>query len=190
MPLITGVDDFYPHQKDWAVHKQHLEFLFAINNTPAEHRTNLLLSSLRDTEYRKACQLLTAEAETTPTTNTISIQQQPYAVLTERLDSIFLLPKSVHRQRVRFYGAHKEPTQTCERWLDHLKRLAADCQFGNRIEHILTDQFIVGLRYEPALISLFQSDDTTDTFLTLQEAFHRATRCEAAIARRKNTNKN
>lgn len=172
MVLVTGVNNYYIWE-DWQVHKDQLEILCRLNDTEPADWAAMLLSSLRDEEYRKVYDLCAPD----------SPRNKSYAELTQLCDTIFNAPKSVFRERIRFFGIHKEPTQTVYGWATQLQRLSGDCQFGNRLQEVLVDQFISGLKYSPQLLSEFLTEEFEGGQLTFQKAVKIAVRKENSINR-------
>lgn len=172
MVLVGGINQYNIWQ-DWQVHKEQLEIFCRLNDTEPADWAAVLLSSLRDDEYRKVYDLCTPDLP----------RKKSYVELTKLCDTIFNAPKSVFRERMRFYGVHKEPTQTVHGWAIQLQRLCRDCQFGNRLEKVLVDRFISGLRYSPQLLSEFLTKEFDREHLTLQEAVKIAVRKENSINR-------
>lgn len=172
MVLVNGVKN-YNIWDDWEVHKEQLEILCRLNDIEPANWAAVLLSSLRDLEYLKIVDLCVPD----------SPRNKSYAELVLLCDTIFTAPKSVFRERIRFFGIHKEPTQTVQGWATQLQRLSADCQFGNRLEEVLTDRFISGLKHSPQLLSEFVTEKCEVGKMTFQEAVKIAVRKENSINR-------
>lgn len=173
MVLVTGVKH-YNIWDDWQVHKDQLEIFCRLNDTEPDEWVTVLIASLRDEEYRKVYDLCVPACP----------RNKSYAELTQLCDTIFNAPKSVFRERIRFFSIHKEPTQTVHRWATQLQRLSTNCQFGNRLEEVLVDRFISGLKHSEQLLSEFLTDEFEGgRQLTFQEAVKIAVRKESSINR-------
>lgn len=74
----------------------------------------------------------------------------------------------VHSQRFQFYASRQidiTAEATAMNWLDHLRRKSLQCKFGIRLEAILLDQFVVGLkdaRIQAALIQMLDDHNNTN----------------------------
>lgn len=96
--------------------------------------------------------------------------KKSYKELCDLLNTHYLPPVIVFRERVTFYAARKEPSESVTAWYARVKSLALLCKFSNLDQHIC-DKFVVGLATDEKIFDKLCEEDET---LTLANAFKKA----------------
>ncbi|XP_055527908.1 uncharacterized protein LOC129720448 [Wyeomyia smithii] len=95
--------------------------------------------------------------------------KKTYEQLCQLLASHFTPTTAVHKERRTFFTAKRgeHATETVNSWVARIKRLSANCKFGEHLEHNLTNKLISGLSGR-ALARICEEDETV-TFEKVKE---------------------
>ncbi|KAM3956409.1 uncharacterized protein ACR2FA_009631 [Aphomia sociella] len=100
-----------------------------------------------------------------------------YERIVKLLDEHFTPKRCSYADKAKFYGAIRSPGETLGDWAARLRGLASYCDFGDGLENILTDRFVLGLYTGPERDKLFEQDASK---LTLARALELAVQAECA----------
>lgn len=89
----------------------------------------------------------------------------------------FLPEIAIFRERAKFYRAEQQRGEDVKTWYARLKNLSVNCKFGEHLEPLLLDKFIVGMPPGPVQDRLCEENEK----LTLKDALDLAANRESAI---------
>lgn len=163
---------YFSPNNSWNVFYSSLIIYFdACGINDAERQKVILLTGLDEQVY---CVLSDLCHPTSPKNVT-------YDQLVALLRQHYVAPISVHRERLKFYASKQKRFETVYEWFVRMKSLSVDCRFGARLDAVLLDRFIIGLR-SPVLLNRFcEETSADDERLTLAKAVELATHKECAI---------
>lgn len=154
--LIGHLPHFSTECDDWIVFCEQLEQYFEINNINNEKKAAVLLTSLAGNVY-KILQILCHPEQ--PKTKT-------FDELIELLSKQFVVRKTLYCERVAFYSANQGKYESVKEWHTRIRRQSTNCKFEDRLDDILLDRFISGLKSVAILNRLCEEKEG----LTLQKA--------------------
>lgn len=164
-PAATPMVEFDPAKENWQLYKERLENYFlvcAIENP--DRQKAFLINCIGSKPYKLVRDLCTPEAPASKT----------YAELCQILDQHYTPPIIAYKERRKFYSTQKASSESVGEWLVRLKFAASACDFGNQIEFVLLEKFIMGLEGR-AFDRLCEEDHKT---LTLARALELASKWE------------
>lgn len=174
-PSATPMVEFDPTKEVWLLYKERLENYFLVCSIENPDRKKaFLINCIGPKPYKLVRDLCTPD---TPASKT-------YAELCVILDLHYTPPIIAYKERRRFYSAQKSGDESAGEWLVRLKFAASACDFGNLIENVLLDKFIMGLDGRP-FDRLCEEDHKT---LTLAKALELASKWEVQSSSTKNVN--
>ncbi|VVD05955.1 unnamed protein product, partial [Leptidea sinapis] len=130
-----------------------LEQFIKLNGIKGENKCAVLLTYLTDETYRLAHNLI----------HPTKIECVSYESLVKALNEHFAPVKSTFAEKSRFYGAVQEVSESVEEWAARLRGLVIHGGFGDSLDMVLRDRFVLGLRIGPERDRLFElkADDLT-----------------------------
>jgi len=99
----------------------------------------------------------------------ILLKDRPYTEICELLDGNFSPAVPVFRKRIEFYNLRQGEGETCGNWYAKLKNAAIECKFGVKLNDVLKNKFVSGLRAGKILDRLYEEDPETKTLKTMVE---------------------
>lgn len=89
----------------------------------------------------------------------------------------FTPPVIIFHERKKFYAAKMNDSESVASWFARVKKLSLDCKFGDALEKITLDKFVVELP-----LKIFEKICEEDEKLSLNDAFKKALLRESKIA--------
>lgn len=128
---------FEEEVEEWELFKEQLEEFFKSAKVPAEGKVPVLVNCLKVPTYKLLRDLCTPARPSTKT----------YDELCILLGCHFTPTTVVHKERRIFFTATRGENgpEPVKMWLARIKRLSANCKFGDQLAHNLTNKFICGL---------------------------------------------
>ncbi|XP_065088841.1 uncharacterized protein K02A2.6-like [Ochlerotatus camptorhynchus] len=128
---------FEEEEEEWQLFKEQLEEWFKSAGLEAGKKVPILINCLSVKTYKLVRDLCTPAVPA----------EKTYAELCQLLASHFTPTTVVHRERRMFFAAKQgeQGPENVNMWIARIKRLSANCKFGNHLEHNLTNKFITGL---------------------------------------------
>ncbi|XP_065089187.1 uncharacterized protein LOC135710514 [Ochlerotatus camptorhynchus] len=152
---------------DWSIYQEILEEYFKANGVPDRNKVSVLISVIGADTYRLLRDLCHPD----------SPKDKSYVELCAMLAKQFLPEITIFRERSKFYRAEQQRGEDVKTWYARLKNLSVNCKFGEHLEPLLLDKFIVGLVSGPVQDRLCEESEK----LTLKEALDLAANRESAI---------
>ena len=87
-------------------------------------------------------------------------KEKSYDELVELLKRQYAPHISVMRERIKFYQVEQQEHETINEWNVRIRRLATNCRFGQRLEDVLKDKFLAGIKKGKILDRLCEEDET------------------------------
>ena len=133
--IIGQLREFQLGITEWAIYKARLSSYFKANRISDEdvHKATIL-NMLDEDAYKLIFNLCSPEKP----------EEKSYKELLSTFDVHFAPQHSIFTERLKFYEARKTESQSPKEWIAHLRSLAVPCEFGNELEVLLRDKFIVG----------------------------------------------
>ncbi|KAJ8929589.1 hypothetical protein NQ314_017696 [Rhamnusium bicolor] len=129
------IHEFKGNQSDWSIFKVRLEQYFIANNIKdAKVQRALLLNACDEEAYRLIYSLCVPNAP----------EEKTYQEILTICNKHFKSTSRPFMARYKFYSAVKHPDESVKDWAARLRNLASKCQFGNELEIVLRDKFIMG----------------------------------------------
>ncbi|XP_062551569.1 uncharacterized protein LOC134216781 [Armigeres subalbatus] len=128
---------FEEEEEEWQLFKEQLEEWFKSSGVVAGKKVSILINCLSVKTYKLVRDLCTPVVPANKT----------YEELCQLLAEHFTPTTVVHRERRMFFSAKRgeHGPENVNMWIARIKRLSANCKFGNHLEHNLTNKFICGL---------------------------------------------
>lgn len=108
-------------------------------------------------------------------------EEKSFDELIQLFESHFQPQRAVFAEREAFYTASKDVHESCNEWAARVRRLAMHCEFGNVLNVILRDKFIIGYNGSIIREKLFLNKLN----ISLEEAIIQARTIEAVECSRK-----
>jgi len=65
---------------------------------------------------------------------------------------------SVFKKRIDFYNLQQTDGETCGNWYVKIRNAAIQCKFGTKLNYVLKDKFVLGLKPGKVLDSIYEED--------------------------------
>lgn len=133
---IFGTFIPFDHEKDqWRVYSGRLkQFFLTVGIADDKRKKSALLNYVGPATYRLLFDLC---SPTDP-------GDKSYEELCALMETHFTMPLVVFKERKDFYSATRRDGESVQDWLVRIRALASNCRFGDRLEAILLDKFVVG----------------------------------------------
>lgn len=125
----------YQTQK-WKTFVERLEQQFQQNDISNEDKKRAILISCFDEDTYEAIKGLS---------NPIVPGTMTYADLKQVCDDNFAIPTVTFVERRNFYEAQKDAGESCQQFIIRMRNLAITCEFGDRLEAMLVDKFVINM---------------------------------------------
>lgn len=144
---------------NWKLYQERLEQYFLTNAIEEGRKVPVLLSVVGLNTYKIIKDL----------SNPVLPKDRPYTEICELLNGHFSPTVPVFRKRIEFYNLRQGEVETCGNWYAKLKNAAIECKFGAKLNDVLKDKFVSGLRAGKVLDRLCEEDPETKTLKTMVE---------------------
>lgn len=162
--IIGNLPSFDHDGQDWPIFKGRLLQFIRLNSVKTENKSALLLTHLSDNSYRLARNLLHPDV----------LEEVKFEDLVGKLDKHFTPKRCVFADREKFYEAKKSDGENVEAWAARVRGLAVNCEFGEALDVLLRDRFILGLAPCRERDRLFEEDASKLTFARALEIAQQA----------------
>lgn len=161
---VGQLDNYDPSKENWECYFERFEQFVVINNIAPERQVACLLAVIGPTTYGALRNLVYPQKPKEKTLQEIS------AVLEER----FTEKKVEIAERFRFYTAVQE-SESIAQFVARLKKLARHCNFGGKLNEMIRDRLVCGIKDRSTQKKLL-----VESGLTLEKAVKVAVADEAA----------
>lgn len=144
---------------DWKLYQERLKQYFLANAIEEGRKVPVLLSVVGLNTYKIIKDL----------SDPVLPKDRPYTEICELLNGHFSPTVPVFRKRIEFYNLRQGEVETCGNWYVKLKNAAIECKFGAKLNDVLKDKFVSGLRAGKVLDRLCEEDPETKTLKTMVE---------------------
>ena len=161
---------FDPHAEQWEYYVQRFETELAINgllDDPAEggpatevHRRNLLLARVGPDAFKVLVDHFRPEA----------VNTKQYLQLKQVLQSFYQQNICIMAERVVFSQRVRKSGETVTQFVNSLRALAGNCDFGALLQERLRDQLVIGIQNDLWQQELFRMHPTNASTLAQVEA--------------------
>lgn len=152
---VGSIREFNPNINNWIVYKKQLSQFFLINSiTDPNIKRAFLLNNLSESAYSTLCDLLVPNEP----------DEVSYTEIVVKFDEHFCVKKSVWGERMLFYQAHQENSESIMDWAVRVRHLSTNCDFGTFLNIAIRDKFIFGMQKCRALEKLLQESSNTLDF--------------------------
>ena len=158
-------DRFDPNGEEWNYYIQRFENELAIHGLleepgTAAHRRNLLLARIGPEAFRVVVDHFRPEAVNTRT----------YDELKQVLQQFYQKNICIAAERVGFAQRHRKEGETVTQFINSLRSLAGNCEFGASLEERLRDQLVIGINNDAWQKEIFRLHPTNASKLAQVEA--------------------
>jgi len=136
--------------EEWKLYEERLEQYFLANGVENSRRVPVLLSVIGAKSYKIVKDL----------SDPILPKDRPYSEICDILGGHFTPTVSLFRKRLEFYNLHQKDGESIGNWYVSLKSAAIDCKFGIRLNDVLKDKFVSGLKPGRVLDRICEEDPT------------------------------
>ncbi|XP_058838149.1 uncharacterized protein LOC131693899 [Topomyia yanbarensis] len=152
--------------EEWELYREQLEQFFVSNKIADDMKKAVLINHLSARTYKLLRDLCTPDQP----------KEKSYKDLCTVLSTHFTPPVVVHKERRTFFRAQRGEgaPESINDWIVRIKNLAANCKFGDALQHNLVNKFIDGLGGK-AFDRVCEENET----LTLEKAQEIALKYEA-----------
>ncbi|XP_052739871.1 uncharacterized protein LOC128198003 [Bicyclus anynana] len=174
--VIGNLTMFEPNAQNWELFGSKLKQFLALNKIEAsEEKRAVLITHLSDDAYRLLINLV----------HPGNVEETEYDVLIKTFNKHFLPRRSTFADKDRFYSATQMAGEALEDFAARLRGLSVYCNFGEALDVLLRDRFVLGLALGPERDRLFEKDASNLTFanaLELAQKVSCARKSKAATA--------
>ena len=136
MPTFGKLDE-YRETEEWRHYVERLNHFFEANEiTDKEKRKSIFLVSVGVKTFKLIRSLISPQDPKTRT----------YEKLTKLLQDYYRPKPSTIVQRFKFNSRSQQSGETIPVFVDELRRLSEDCEFGTTLDEMLRDRFVCGVR--------------------------------------------
>ena len=164
--LIGSIGKFDPEIEKFSNYLLRFRFFAEVNNVSTEKKASVFLATIGPNCFGLCKDLLNPKALTSCTFDEIT------GVLCKHYEPT----KNIIYERFKFYSRNQKPSESLTEYIHTLKSLASSCEFGEALNEMLRDRFVVGLNDQKTQRSLL-----SDTKLTWDKALTAALTMEAAM---------
>lgn len=147
MATIGSVAEFKP-KDDFVIYEEKFDQYCKANKVQEDMRVPILISCIGTETYKMLRDLC---FPTVP-------KDKTYADLCALLKQQYSPQVNMFRERIIFYRAVQTADESSAEWFARLKRLASNCSFGTKLESIMADRFISGMKAGSVLDRLVEED--------------------------------
>lgn len=125
--------------RNWEFFKQKFQIYLQASKMEDENDTYkaaLLLNTIGD-EALKIYNNLVFESET---------DKNSYKKIVEKLDEYFIPTKNITYERHVFFLREMKETETIDEYINDLRRLSSNCEFGTLTDSLIKDRIVLGVR--------------------------------------------
>ena len=142
IPIFQSTDD-------WNIHREKLQKYFNSNSIYADKRKiSVLISSIDKKVYQKLHDLC----------HPVFPFFKTYDELSDIMKNHYSHQVSSLEMRKRFNKLQQSNTESINEWYQRLKKAANGCNFGDQLEEMMKEQFVLGMRDGEILESLMKED--------------------------------
>lgn len=136
MARVGNLSVFDSSSDTWSLFEKRLQQFFIANSIEKEIIKKSVLITNLDNFSLKLLTDLCVPAQ---------LEEKEFKELVDLLGNYFKPFKSIFAEREKFYCARKTCSENIMEWSTRLRGLAAECQFGEFLETVLRDKFIIGI---------------------------------------------
>ena len=152
MAIIGHVQTFEPGRQKWTDYMEVMGQFFEANNIADGNRKRaILLSSVGPKTYTLIKDLCQPEAPNTKT----------YDELKTLVGNHFVPAKIEIVERYKFYTRARAKNETVQDYIAALRKLSENCNFGDKLNEMLRDRFVVGINNDMMLKKLLMESELT-----------------------------
>jgi hypothetical protein len=152
---------------DFTIYEKRLIGLPKLYQIPKKLYAGILLSKLKNEDYKRVHDLLLP----------LEITSADYETLSTILKNFYLSHTTVYAERRAFYSTEMQEADTVYEWYTKIREVASNCKFGAHLEFAVKEKFICGMFAGPILDRLLEEDED----LTLERALKIAQRKEVIV---------
>ncbi|XP_048477726.1 uncharacterized protein LOC125488649 [Plutella xylostella] len=152
-PFFGAISNFDHHSQDWTTFKTRLQQWFIANGLDDDtdkagvKRRAILISTLNDDSFQLASNLVLPK----------KLEDVAYKDIVQVLDQHFTQKRCGFAERLHFYAAVQQASESHAQWAARLRGLAAHCSFKH-LEEALLDKFVMGMTAGAEREKLFSMD--------------------------------
>ena len=136
MATIGTLHEFNSSEEDWERYVEVLDNFFVANDIVNDgKKAAVLLTCVGARTYKLISDLCSPDLPSTKT----------YVQLSTLLKNHFIPRRSVVVSRFHFNRRNRKPMETVNEYVAELRNLAKDCDYGNQLNTMLRDRFVVGV---------------------------------------------
>ena len=152
MGSFGSMSEFDKSKETWKSYIERLEFFFEANDVTENTRKRAVLLTICGPEmYKLITNLL---MPSTP-------KETSYENIVKAVEKHLQPTVSVALQRYKFNQTVRRPNESISAYINYLRQLAKDCNFGNSLEDMLRDRLVCGVNNEHIQKRLFAQPDLT-----------------------------
>ncbi|XP_074039987.1 uncharacterized protein [Leptinotarsa decemlineata] len=169
--LLGSLSTFNHENSDFSVFLERLKQFFIANNITEEKRKKaILLNTLSEKCYILLRNLCVPNLP----------EDKPFEDLCNLLSEHLAPVKSLFAERLKFYTASRETSESVADWEAKIKKLASNCQFGDELGTVMRDIFVIGINDSKIMDRLFE-EDASKSSVNLKQMVKLALSKESAL---------
>ena len=140
---------FEEDKEDFDSYIERLESYFILEETDADKKVHSLIMGLSSGQYQ-TLKNLTAPCKPS---------EKTYSDLVKVLSKHYGGAKNARTERAKFRSVIRDPSESVMDYAVRIKMAARHCEFGDRLDEMLVDQLIQGVRSQTAVTKLLESSE-------------------------------
>jgi len=145
--------------EDWWLYEERLEQYFLANGIEKQRKVPVLLSVIGPRSYKIVKEL----------SNPILPKDRSFSDICDLLRGHFTPTVPIFRKRIDFYELKQKDGESVSAWFAVTKSAAIDCNFGARLNDVLKDKFVSGLKPSRVLDRLCEENPEVKTLKDVVE---------------------
>lgn len=151
---IGTLASFDPRTQEWEIFRNRVKQFLSLNDIRTEEKKRaVLITHLSDEAYLLIRNL----------SHPKEVENSTFDELVELLNKHLTPTRATFADLANFYNAVQEE-ETVEDWAARLRGLAVHCAFGDSLDKVYRDKFVLGLKVGPVRNRLCEEDATTLTY--------------------------
>lgn len=145
--------------ENWKLYEERLEQYFLANRIEKERQVPVLLSVIGSKSSKMVKDL----------SDPVLPKDRPYEEICDLLCGHFTHTVSLLRKIIDFYNLRQKEDETIGMWFATLKNTSIDCKFCTRLNDVIKDKFVAGLKPGKVLDRICEEDPEAKTLKSIVE---------------------
>lgn len=153
---LGSLTQFNVDVDSWKIYQEQLGQFLEVNKIKNDLRKSAFLSCIGQDAYKLLRDLFTPQLP----------KEKSFEELCALMENHFTPKINIFRERSNFYAASQQDGETIVDYTARLRNLSINCNFGEKLEGILIDKFVFGLKSGRIKDRVCEEKPTSETTLS------------------------